>query len=63
MILGNEECDDDNSNDDDGCSSGCDVEDGFTCTGEPSICQENSNSASLLQISSAALLSAALFVF
>jgi subtilisin-like proprotein convertase family protein len=33
-----EECDDNNSTDGDGCSSKCVVEDGYTCTGEPSSC-------------------------
>jgi len=33
-----ESCDDGNLDDGDGCSSTCIVEDGFVCTGEPSIC-------------------------
>jgi len=33
-----EECDDGNSADGDGCSSSCEVEDGYTCDGEPSNC-------------------------
>ncbi len=33
-----EECDDNNANDGDGCSSKCVVEDGYICNGEPSSC-------------------------
>ncbi len=33
-----EECDDGNANSGDGCDSGCDVENGFECSGEPSVC-------------------------
>jgi cysteine-rich repeat protein len=33
-----EECDDGNSADGDGCSSSCEVEDGYACDGEPSNC-------------------------
>ncbi|MCC7386130.1 MAG: DUF4215 domain-containing protein [Deltaproteobacteria bacterium] len=33
-----EGCDDMNRNDSDGCSSGCAVEEGWTCTGTPSAC-------------------------
>ncbi|MCH8149859.1 MAG: DUF4215 domain-containing protein, partial [Planctomycetes bacterium] len=36
--AGSEECDDDNLDDDDGCSSTCTVEDGCACSGEPSMC-------------------------
>jgi cysteine-rich repeat protein len=37
-IFAGEECDDGDSDDDDGCSSVCLVEDGYTCFGEPSTC-------------------------
>ena len=37
-LTGSEECDDGNSDDDDGCTVACIVEDGFSCTGEPSLC-------------------------
>jgi cysteine-rich repeat protein len=37
-ITGNEECDDDNVDPGDGCSELCQVEDGWTCSGEPSDC-------------------------
>jgi len=37
-----EECDDGNTSNADGCSSVCLVEDGWTCTGEPSVCEEDS---------------------
>ena len=33
-----EACDDGNDADDDGCSSSCMVEEGWACTGEPSVC-------------------------
>ncbi len=35
-----EECDDNNVNNGDGCSSTCQIESGWTCTGEPSVCSE-----------------------
>jgi len=44
MFMGNaswdtiEDCDDNNTNDGDGCSSSCTVEDGWECSGEPSTC-------------------------
>ena len=34
-----EECDDGGNDDGDGCSKFCEIEDGYTCTGEPSVCQ------------------------
>lgn len=34
----NEECDDGNQTDSDGCSSTCQVESGYECSGEPSTC-------------------------
>lgn len=37
-IDGSEECDDDNNEDGDGCSSLCREEPGWVCTGEPSQC-------------------------
>ena len=38
-IKGSSEgCDDDNTNDGDGCSSSCIVEQGYTCSGTPSSC-------------------------
>ncbi len=38
IISPDELCDDNNLNDDDGCSSKCQVEQYFICQGEPSIC-------------------------
>ena len=38
-IEGIEECDDSNTDADDGCSSACAIEDGWTCTGTPSTCE------------------------
>jgi len=38
FIVVNEKCDDSNDNDDDGCSSKCLVESGWTCSETPSIC-------------------------
>jgi cysteine-rich repeat protein len=40
VIDSDEACDDGNSDDSDGCDSQCDVEDGYSCTGNPSICIE-----------------------
>lgn len=37
-IEGGEACDDGDTMGGDGCSAGCVVEPGFTCTGEPSVC-------------------------
>jgi cysteine-rich repeat protein len=37
-VGADEECDDGNNDDDDGCAAGCTVEDGWTCSGEPSVC-------------------------
>jgi len=39
-IEGDEQCDDGNETDSDGCSSICEEEAGWTCTGEPSSCSE-----------------------
>ncbi|MFA7685693.1 MAG: leucine-rich repeat domain-containing protein, partial [Candidatus Gracilibacteria bacterium] len=33
-----EECDDTNNDNGDGCSSSCQIEDGYTCEGAPSVC-------------------------
>jgi cysteine-rich repeat protein len=33
-----EACDDNNTNNGDGCSSTCQIESGWTCTGQPSVC-------------------------
>jgi cysteine-rich repeat protein len=38
VIDGDDVCDDSNTDDGDGCSSGCLVELGFDCAGEPSVC-------------------------
>ncbi len=40
VINPEEGCDDDNSDEGDGCSSTCIVEDGWLCTGEPSVCSQ-----------------------
>jgi cysteine-rich repeat protein len=38
-VVGNEECDDHNTDDNDGCSANChNIEDGYSCSGEPSVC-------------------------
>ncbi len=39
-IDAGEECDDDNTDDSDGCSSICEIEYNYICTGQPSICVE-----------------------
>ncbi len=38
IIGGPEQCDDGNMAGGDGCSASCQVEPGFTCTGQPSVC-------------------------
>jgi cysteine-rich repeat protein len=40
LIEGSEQCDDGNLTDNDGCSSLCEVDDGYACEGEPSRCVE-----------------------
>ncbi|NTX07288.1 tandem-95 repeat protein [Myxococcus sp. CA040A] len=42
VIGGVEICDDGNQLSGDGCSSVCKVEPGYTCTGQPSVCDNNS---------------------
>lgn len=37
-IEGNEACDDSDTDSGDGCSATCSIENGFVCTGEPSVC-------------------------
>jgi len=39
LIQGDETCDDGNSVSGDGCGGSCQVEDGWTCAGEPSVCE------------------------
>ncbi|AKF82896.1 EGF domain-containing protein [Myxococcus fulvus 124B02] len=38
LIGGSEDCDDGNQLSGDGCDSVCEVESGYTCSGEPSVC-------------------------
>lgn len=38
LISGSEACDDGNTQSGDGCSSACEIEEGWECTGEPSLC-------------------------
>jgi cysteine-rich repeat protein len=40
MLEGNEECDDENNLSGDGCNQTCFVENGWGCSGEPSVCSE-----------------------
>jgi len=42
-----EECDDGDTTAGDGCSATCTVEEGFTCTDEPSVCTEAIDGAAL----------------
>lgn len=44
-VEAGEGCDDGDTTAGDGCSATCAVEDGFTCTGEPSVCTEDSGSS------------------
>lgn len=47
-ITGAEACDDSNTADDDGCSKTCQVEENWTCEGEPSVCTEKEVEANWL---------------
>jgi len=38
LVLGGETCDDGNRFDGDGCNASCNVENGFECSGQPSVC-------------------------
>ena len=38
VIESGEQCDDNNTNPGDGCNSSCQIEPGFSCNGQPSIC-------------------------
>ena len=40
-IEGNEQCDDQNTRAGDGCSASCQIESGWTCSGQPSICERS----------------------
>jgi predicted ribosomally synthesized peptide with SipW-like signal peptide len=40
-VEGTETCDDGNVNNNDGCSLACDVESGWQCSGQPSVCTES----------------------
>nr|WP_237726584.1 Ig-like domain-containing protein [Corallococcus coralloides] len=42
VLGGSEACDDGNQRSGDGCNSVCQVEPGYTCTGQPSVCDNNS---------------------
>lgn len=39
LMKGGEHCDDFNSFENDGCSLNCEIEEGWTCTGTPSVCK------------------------
>jgi cysteine-rich repeat protein len=43
FIIGSEGCDDANVADGDGCSSTCQIEGGYSCAGEPSVCSNTVN--------------------
>ncbi len=47
-LNGEESCDDGNEADGDGCDVGCQVEPGWTCDGEPSICATVCGDASII---------------
>jgi cysteine-rich repeat protein len=40
LIEGAEQCDDGGTTPGDGCDAGCQIESGWTCAGEPSVCSE-----------------------
>ncbi|MBX3025716.1 DUF4215 domain-containing protein [bacterium] len=40
ILQNGESCDDGNTNDNDGCSSHCSIEGGWSCSGQPSVCTQ-----------------------
>lgn len=40
LLETGEQCDDGNTSDGDGCNSSCEIEPGFECSGEPSVCTQ-----------------------
>jgi len=40
QIEGLEQCDDGNTDPGDGCDASCEIEEGWTCDGAPSVCEE-----------------------
>jgi len=47
LVHPEESCDDGNASDGDGCSDFCQVEGGWSCTGEPSVCTSNCGNGAL----------------
>jgi len=47
VVEGNEICDDDDRSGGDGCDSSCEVEVGWTCDGEPSVCTKDCGNGEL----------------
>jgi len=47
IVNGTEGCDDSNTTNGDGCSSTCTVEDGWVCTGSPSVCVKSCGNGTL----------------
>ena len=43
LVDTTEHCDDGNNSDGDGCSARCRIEPGYSCTGEPSVCTDDSD--------------------
>jgi len=60
VVTPDEQCDDDNTNNGDGCSSTCTIEKGYTCVGEPSVCTYHSSSSNST-VSAASSFSSILF--
>ena len=50
LIVSQEECDDNNTDNYDGCSSTCTIEAGFECSGEPSQCYFIANAALSIEV-------------
>ena len=46
IISPKEECDDNNTKSGDGCSSSCEREEDYICTGEPSVCNPKPSKSS-----------------
>jgi cysteine-rich repeat protein len=50
VLSSGEGCDDGNTASGDGCSSSCSVEDNYACSGQPSVCQMVSWSATRVSV-------------
>jgi len=61
IVEGEEACDDGDATSGDGCDASCEVEPGWTCEGEPSVCTEDSTPVPSMSATGVAVLGAAVF--